>query len=125
MKFKSVLSVLSKSLPYAVRTLNQHVDEIKDVVQKYIFIQGDTRKVFKERLITASYATILSQCGSCGDGKVGILTGESSKKLFKSKFYFCLDSNHSFTYQFIVIQTFYELITLIIIPYWYRLYFIR
>ncbi|MEM6184463.1 hypothetical protein [Shewanella vaxholmensis] len=85
MKFKSGLSVLSKSLPYAVRALNQHVNEIEDTVRKDLFIQTDIRKVFKERLITASSTTILSLCGSCGDGELGVLIENRSAESFESK----------------------------------------
>lgn len=95
MKFKSVSSVLSKSSPYAVRTLNQHGNEIEDAVKKYLFIETDIERRFKERLIASSPSDIIFLCGSSGDGKSEILTKYCSMNMFKGKRDFYLDVMHS------------------------------
>lgn len=85
MRFRSVLSVLSKSSPYAVRTLNQHGNEIEDAVKKYLFIETNIERAFKERLIASSSGDIIFLCGSSGDGKSDILAKYCTIKMFKSK----------------------------------------
>lgn len=109
MRFRSVLSVLSKSSPYAVRTLNQHGNEIEDAVKKYLFIETDIERAFKERLIASSSGDIIFLCGSSGDGKSEILTKYCSMNMFKEKCDFHLDATHSFSPQSTAIQTLDEL----------------
>ena len=74
---REVLSVLSKSSPYAVTTerdesISVHLDEVKD----YLYIKTDIESDFKKALtsLSSSDKRIIFLCGSSGDGKSEVLT---------------------------------------------------
>ncbi len=97
MRFVDVLSVLSKSSPYAVST--ERKDSISaelDAVKKYLYIETDIQKDFEKHLTTLSAGDkkVIFLCGSSGDGKSEILTQYASK--FSHKATFHLDATHSF-----------------------------
>nr|WP_252727577.1 DNA phosphorothioation-dependent restriction protein DptF [Colwellia sp. C2M11] len=94
---KEVLSVLSKSSPYAVSTerndsISVHLDEVKD----YLYITTDIESDFKQALTSLSQTDkkIIFLCGSSGDGKSEILTKYCNK--FSTRANFHLDATHSF-----------------------------
>jgi len=105
LRFKSVLSVLSKSSPYAVRTLNQNGDSIEDRIKEYLFITTNIERAFKEALIDATEDDIIFLCGSSGDGKSEILTRYCEMAMFKDRYAFHLDATHSFSPTSNAIQT--------------------
>ncbi|NRB24568.1 DNA phosphorothioation-dependent restriction protein DptF [Shewanella sp.] len=109
LRFKSVLSVLSKSSPYAVRTLHQNDDSIEDRIKDYLFITTDIERAFKEALINATEDDIIFLCGSSGDGKSEILTRYCEMSMFKGRYVFHLDATHSFSPTANAIQTLDEL----------------
>ena len=103
---REVLSVLSKSSPYAVstdraETLSLGLDEVK----KYLYIKTDIEQDFlKELSELSSYEQkIIFLCGSSGDGKSEILTKYSNK--FSNRADFHLDATHSFKPNDSAIQT--------------------
>jgi DNA phosphorothioation-dependent restriction protein DptF len=94
---REVLSVLSKSSPYAVSTerndsISVHLDEVKD----YLYITTDIESDFKQALTSLSQTDkkIIFLCGSSGDGKSEILTKYCNK--FSTRANFHLDATHSF-----------------------------
>lgn len=97
MRFIDVLSVLSKSSPYAVST--ERKDSISaelDAVKKYLYIETDIQKDFEKHLaaLSAENKKVIFLCGSSGDGKSEILTQYASA--FSQKANFHLDATHSF-----------------------------
>lgn len=108
-RFKSILSVLSKASPYAVRTLNQNDSSIEDQIKEYLFIKTDIEIAFKEALISATEKDIIFLCGSSGDGKSEILTRYCEMAMFKDRCTFHLDATHSFSPTANAIQTLDEL----------------
>ena len=87
MRFLDVLSVLSKSSPYAVSTERQDsISAELDEVKKYLYIETDIQKDFESHLTSLSPGSkkIIFLCGSSGDGKSEILTQYASK--FSQKF---------------------------------------
>lgn len=97
MRLIDVLSVLSKSSPYAVSTerqdsISQELDEIK----KYLYIETNIQKDFEKHLVSLSPGEkkVLFLCGSSGDGKSEILTQYGKHFAHKAKFH--LDATHSF-----------------------------
>ncbi len=112
MQFREVLSVLSKSSPYAVSTerdesISVHLDAIKN----YLYIETDIENDFKKLLasLSPSDKKIIFLCGSSGDGKSEILTRYSKK--FGNKADFHLDATHSFHPDASAIDTLNELFT--------------
>lgn len=94
---REVLSVLSKSSPYAVSTerddsISEHLDEVKN----YLYIHTDIESDFKKALtsLSPSDKKIIFLCGSSGDGKSEILTKYCNK--FSNRADFHLDATHSF-----------------------------
>lgn len=95
MRFKEILSVLSKSSPYAVSTeRDQAISEELDSVKRYLYIPTDIERDFKAELDSTSEKKIIFLCGSSGDGKSEILTRYS--KEYSSQATFHLDATHSF-----------------------------
>lgn len=97
MRFVDVLSVLSKSSPYAVSTERKEAISAElDAIKKYLYIETDIQKDFEKHLTTLSAGDkkIIFLCGSSGDGKSEILTQYASK--FSHKATFHLDATHSF-----------------------------
>jgi len=94
---REVLSVLSKSSPYAVSTerddsISVHLDEVKN----YLYIHTDIESDFEKALtsLSPSDKKIIFLCGSSGDGKSEILTKYCNK--FSNRANFHLDATHSF-----------------------------
>ncbi|MDT0628079.1 DNA phosphorothioation-dependent restriction protein DptF [Alteromonas sp. W364] len=106
MRFKEILSVLSKSSPYAVSTeRDQAISEQLDAVKRYLYIPTDIEQDFKAELDSASQAErkIIFLCGSSGDGKSEILTRYSKEYSKAARFH--LDATHSFDPNTTAIQT--------------------
>lgn len=93
-RFKSVLSVLSKSSPFAVST-ERDGQNIFTPYKDYLFIETDLEADFKKILTSIGKGQIVFLCGSSGDGKSEILTRYSQK--FKVRCDFHLDATHSFS----------------------------
>lgn len=96
MRFVDVLSVLSKSSPYAVSTekqasYSQKLDEIK----AYLYIETQIEKDFRSLLNQSSEKRIIFLCGSSGDGKSEIMARYSQDPIY-SHVDFHLDATHSF-----------------------------
>jgi DNA phosphorothioation-dependent restriction protein DptF len=98
MRLRDVLSVLSKSSPYAVKTdretaLSSALDKVKD----YLYIETDMELDFRSQLqlLAVGEKKMIFLCGSSGDGKSEILTRYS--KEFDNIALFHLDATHSFS----------------------------
>lgn len=94
---REVLSVLSKSSPYAVSTDRaETVSTAFDEVKKHLYIQTDIEQDFFKALSSlSSYEKkIIFLCGSSGDGKSEILTKYCHQ--FSNRANFHLDATHSF-----------------------------
>jgi DNA phosphorothioation-dependent restriction protein DptF len=98
MRLRDVLSVLSKSSPYAVKTdretnLSSELDKVKD----YLYIETDMELDFRSQLqlLAIDKKKIIFLCGSSGDGKSEVLTRCS--KEFDNIALFHLDATHSFS----------------------------
>lgn len=98
MRLRDVLSVLSKSSPYAVKTdrektLSSELDKVKD----YLYVETDIESDFRIQLqsLAVGEKKIIFLCGSSGDGKSEILTRYSKK--FDNIALFHLDATHSFS----------------------------
>jgi len=98
MRLHEILSVLSKSSPYAVKTdrevsLLSELDEVKE----YLYLETDIELDFQAYLhsLAASKKKVVFLCGSSGDGKSEILTRYS--KEFDDVAHFHLDATHSFS----------------------------
>ncbi|WP_218312578.1 DNA phosphorothioation-dependent restriction protein DptF [Alteromonas antoniana] len=97
MRLLDVLSVLSKSSPYAVSTEREDsISEQLDAVKKYLYIETEIQRDFEKQLTSLSPGDkkIIFLCGSSGDGKSEILTQFGEKFANKAKFH--LDATHSF-----------------------------
>ena len=106
MRFKEILSVLSKSSPYAVSTeRDQAISELLDAVKQYLYIPTDIERDFKAELDSIYHTDrkIIFLCGSSGDGKSEILTRYS--KEYSKAATFHLDATHSFDPNTTAIQT--------------------
>ncbi|MCG7532631.1 DNA phosphorothioation-dependent restriction protein DptF [Psychrobium sp. MM17-31] len=106
MRLKEVLSVLSKSSPYAVSTerkqaISKSLDDLKD----YLYIKTEIEDDFRQYLTALSPTDkkIIFLCGSSGDGKSEILTRYSRDFSTRAKFH--LDATHSFSPSDNAIQT--------------------
>jgi DNA phosphorothioation-dependent restriction protein DptF len=105
-RLKKVLSVLSKSSPYAVSTeRDQAISEQLDEVKRYLYIETDIEADFKSELLSLSATDkkIIFLCGSSGDGKSEILTRYSHSYSATATFH--LDATHSFDPNTSAIQT--------------------
>ena len=95
--FRTALSVMSKSSPYAVSTerntaLSTDLDEVKKYLRLTTDIETDFEKALKS--LSSTDKKIIFLCGSSGDGKSEILTKYS--KDYESRADFHLDATHSF-----------------------------
>lgn len=106
LRFKSVLSVLSKSSPYAVSTERATaLSADLDAVKKYLYVPTDIEKDLENRLecLSSNDKNIIFLCGSSGDGKSEILT--KFNKRYASRADFHLDATHSLRPDSTAIQT--------------------
>lgn len=97
LSLREVLSVLSKSSPYAVSTDRaETVSVALDEVKKYLYIKTDIEQDFLKELssLSSNERKIIFLCGSSGDGKSEILTKYCHK--FSNRANFHLDATHSF-----------------------------
>lgn len=97
MRFRDILSVLSKSSPYAVKTDRQHhEDNILDAVKEYLYLETDIEHDFQKyaQEIDLDNKKVIFLCGSSGDGKSEILT--RYRQVYGHKAHFHLDATHSF-----------------------------
>ncbi|HEN9537162.1 TPA: DNA phosphorothioation-dependent restriction protein DptF [Acinetobacter baumannii] len=99
MEFLDLLRVLSKSSPFAVKTLS---DESKrgelQLFKDYLYVKTEIEKDFEQKLEEAllGQKKIIFLCGSSGDGKSEILTRYSKNEKYNKKATFHLDATHSF-----------------------------
>lgn len=98
MEFLDLLSVFSKSSPFAVRTLSD--DSMGGELQlfkDYLYVKTQIEKDFEKILDDAldGKKRIIFLCGSSGDGKSEILTRYSKKEKYNKKVQFHLDATHS------------------------------
>lgn len=103
---REVLSVLSKSSPYAVSTeRDESISIYLDEVKNYLYIKTDIENDFKRALtsLSSSHKKIVFLCGSSGDGKSEILTKYCHD--FSNRANFHLDATHSFNPNDSAIQT--------------------
>lgn len=94
---REVLSVLSKSSPYAVSTDRAETLSLGlDAVKEYLYIKTDIEQDFLKELtaLSSHEKKIIFLCGSSGDGKSEILTKYCHKFSNRAKFH--LDATHSF-----------------------------
>jgi len=97
LSLREVLSVLSKSSPYAVSTDRaQTVSVALDEVKKYLYIKTNIEQDFLKQLssLSPNDKKIIFLCGSSGDGKSEILTNYCHD--FSNRANFHLDATHSF-----------------------------
>lgn len=97
MRFRDILSVLSKSSPYAVKTeRKQREDQELDEVKDYLYLETDIERDFRQHLtsIHPQQKKVIFLCGSSGDGKSEILTRYQEQ--YKNLAEFHLDATHSF-----------------------------
>lgn len=110
--FRTALSVMSKSSPYAVSTERSTVlSEDLDAIKKYLYVKTDIETDFKKELsrLSGTDKKIIFLCGSSGDGKSEILT--QYHKDYANRADFHLDATHSFRPSDSAIQTLDELFT--------------
>ncbi|MCD9517868.1 DNA phosphorothioation-dependent restriction protein DptF [Photobacterium phosphoreum] len=88
-----VLSILSKSSPFAVST-DRTDESILQSYKDYLYIETKVEADFKKNLLALKKDEIIFLCGSSGDGKSEILT--RYKEDNKSRVDFHLDATHSF-----------------------------
>lgn len=106
LRFKSALSILSKSSPYAVSTERAEGEsQLHDDIKNYLYIEMPIEKDVESKIssFSAVNPAVLFLCGSSGDGKSEILT--SCKKKFSPRVRFHLDATHSFSPQEDAIET--------------------
>lgn len=106
MRFKEILSVLSKSSPYAVSTeRDESISIALDEIKNYLYVKTDIEIDFRKHLTSLSLSDkkIIFLCGSSGDGKSEILTRYSHDFSTRAKFH--LDATHSFSPSDNAIQT--------------------
>ena len=97
MRFRDVLSILSKSSPYAVKTDAQNDENnMLDAVKKYLYLETEIEHDFARHLekVQLNNKKVIFLCGSSGDGKSEILT--RYKKQYSDVAHFHLDATHSF-----------------------------
>ena len=94
MKLIEVLSILSKSSPFAVST-DRTDESILQSYKDYLYIETEVEADFKKNLLALKKDEIIFLCGSSGDGKSEILTRYKDDN--KSRVDFHLDATHSFT----------------------------
>ncbi len=92
LSFRDLINTLSKSSAAAVRAAEMP-EELKEV-KKYLYVETDIEKSFKEKLGEANDQTIIFLCGSSGDGKSELLS--KFQKTHQGQFLFHLDGTHSY-----------------------------
>ncbi len=108
--FREVLSVLSKSSPYAVSTeRGSGIHPALDEVKKYLYVDTPIHDYFDSLLfrVSSSDKKLIFLCGSSGDGKSEILTQARKKYHHRANFHF--DATHSLKPSATAIQTLDEL----------------
>lgn len=91
MILRKLLDTLSRSSAYAVSTLGNRNNRVKE----YLYIETDVEKAFKKAIKNIESADeIIFLSGSSGDGKSEILTRSYDK--YNKKITFHLDATHSF-----------------------------
>ncbi|MDA8789838.1 DNA phosphorothioation-dependent restriction protein DptF, partial [Pseudomonadales bacterium] len=94
MKLKNALSMLSRSSPHAVSTAGAIDDPALEKIKRYLYVETDIERAFRDKLHNLKPNEILFLCGSSGDGKSEILT--RYRKEYADKANFHLDATHSF-----------------------------
>jgi len=98
MRFIDVLSVLSKSSPYAVSTENKYPDlnNLLDKVKKDLYVTMPIEQKVKEviSLLNDRPRQVFFLCGSSGDGKSELLVNTIDQAEEHVRFH--LDATHSF-----------------------------
>lgn len=108
--FRTALSVMSKSSPYAVSTdRNTALSTDLDAVKQYLYVKTDIETDFETELkkLSLTDKKIIFLCGSSGDGKSEILTKFNVKYASRADFH--LDATHSFRPSDSAIETLDEL----------------
>jgi DNA phosphorothioation-dependent restriction protein DptF len=91
---RDILSVLSKSSPFSVRTISERPRDEFDDAKEWLYVQQDIERDFLQTLSTLGSKNVVFLCGSSGDGKSEILA--RCQKLHQNTFRFHLDGTHSF-----------------------------
>jgi len=94
MRLRKALGMLSKSSPYAVATISDDIDAELEIIKRYLYVETDVERAFKEKIDSITPHEIVFLCGSSGDGKSEILT--RYRKEYESSIEFHLDATHSF-----------------------------
>jgi DNA phosphorothioation-dependent restriction protein DptF len=105
--FRSALSVLSKSSPFAVRTVSDWQTDESGKLKNWLFVRQPIEDDFQALLRSLAPDEMLFLCGSSGDGKSEILVRYYAQ--YKDKVRFHLDATHSFAPQQSAIQALDEL----------------
>ncbi len=103
---REVLSVLSKSSPYAVSTERSDTSQnLLDEIKSYLYIQMPIETAVNKAISSfgANDKKVLFLCGSSGDGKSELLTRAKIKHGKRVQFH--LDATHSFDPKENAIQT--------------------
>lgn len=98
MEFLDLLSVFSKSSPFAVTTLSDDgMGGELQLFKDYLYVKTQIEKDFEKTLddVLDGEKRIIFLCGSSGDGKSEILTRYSKKEKYNDKVKFHLDATHS------------------------------
>lgn len=91
---RDVLSVLSKSSPFSVKTISERPRDRFDEAKEWLYVEQDIERDFGQKLSTLDSGEIIFLCGSSGDGKSEILA--RCQKQYRKSFRFHLDGTHSF-----------------------------
>jgi len=94
MDLRQALGMLSKSSPYAVSTAGTEIGNELDLVKKYLYVETEIERTFKDKLQSIDIDEIVFLCGSSGDGKSEILTRYRDR--YAGEIDFHLDATHSF-----------------------------
>lgn len=92
---RKALSVLGKSSPFSVSTVNERRKDDLDQYKDRLYVEQQIEKEFRERASKLNRGEIIFLCGSSGDGKSEILT--RAFDTFKDRCDFHLDATHSFS----------------------------
>ena len=103
MRLKKALGILSKSSPYAVSTVSDEIDVELEAIKKYLYVETEVERGFREKLKIIKPGEIVFLCGSSGDGKSEILTRHREK--YENTVQFHLDATHSFGPDVTAIET--------------------
>lgn len=92
---RKALSVLGKSSPFSVSTVNERRKDDLDQYKDRLYVEQQIEIEFRERASKLNRGEIIFLCGSSGDGKSEILT--RAFDTFKDRCDFHLDATHSFS----------------------------